>query len=110
MMNQLLISNNGLNVGHAPPVHDDILFYDERIDEDGFDYFLVEEFFLSSKRKALRISKDKTAVSNLVVAGNMNNFSRIDTDYDESNESDSSIQENVTYQALQNIRFPGSMK
>lgn len=40
----------------------------------------------------------------------MNNFSRIDTDYDESNESDSSIQENVTYQALQKIRFPGSMK
>ena len=69
---------------------------------------MVEEFFLSSKRKAIRISKDKTA-SNLVGV-NLNNFSRIDTDYDEGTDSDSSIQENVTYQALQKIRFPGSMK
>jgi len=37
------------------------------------------------------------------------NFSRIDTD-NEGNESDSSITQNVTYQALQKIKFPNNMK
>lgn len=69
------------------------------MDEDGYDVELIEELFLNAKRKPVRISKEKM-ISGVggVAASNVNQFSRIETDEDEN--SDSSIQENVTYQAL----------
>lgn len=82
---------------------ENILFFDEHLEEDGYDFDTIDEFFLNPKRKAVRIGKENKAVtmgtSNAGGATNVNQFSRIDTEEDE-NESDSSITENATYQAL----------
>lgn len=84
--------------------YENILFYDEHLDEDGYDYDLIDEFFLNPKRKPVRIGKEHKAVTMATSnaaggATNVNQFSRIETEEDE-NDSDSSITENATYQAL----------
>lgn len=81
----------------AQPV-EQLLFYDEHLDEDGFDADVIEELFLNPRRKPVRISKDRGAA----------HISPIGS---EDGDSDSSIQENETYQALQKIKFPvGALK
>ena len=83
----------------AAPV-EQLLFYDEPLEEDSFDVDMIDELFLNPRRKPVRISKDRGAA----------HISPIGS---EDGDSDSSIQENETYQALQKIKFPvgnGSLK
>ena len=95
---------------HSPPFENDILFYDEHLDEEGYDMELIEDLFTSLKRKPIRIGGHKPCKQgDGAVGSNVNQFSRIETEEDE-NDSDSSIQENITYQALQKIKFPGNIK
>jgi hypothetical protein len=77
---------------------ENILFYDEHIDDDGFHFEMIDELFINPKRKVIKVSKDRSAVgsSNMGGPGGEVNFSRIETDED-GNESDTSIQQNVTY-------------
>ena len=77
--------------GHMQPF-ENLLFYDEQIDDDGYNLDLIDEFFLNSKRKPIKVSKERSMNAG---AGDVN-FSRIETD-DDGNDSDSSITQNVTY-------------
>ena len=36
-----------------------LLFYDEPLDEDAFDFELIDELFLNPQRKPVKISKDR---------------------------------------------------
>lgn len=96
----------------GPVPYESILFYDEHIEDDYFNFELIEELFLNPKRQPVKVAKEGTVRNQLNptnVAQEVNNFSRIDTDND-GNDSDSSIQQNVTYQALQTIKFPNNIK
>lgn len=80
------------NLLHQISPFENILFYDELLDDDNYNYELIEEMF--NPKKKIKISKDKAAA-----------ISRINT---EGNDSNSSLQENVTYQALQRLHFPNN--
>lgn len=60
---------------------------------------MVEELFLNPRRKTIRVGRDKGGLPG------HGQFSRIETE-EEEDDSGSSIQENVTYVALQNMKFP----
>jgi hypothetical protein len=72
--------------------YESILFYDEHIEDDSYNFEIIEEFFLNPSRKPIKIAKEGT-IKNQVAGGprgeEVNNFSRIDTE--DSNSSDSSI-------------------
>lgn len=95
---------HGLVGGFHHNQYESILFYDEQLEEDGFDFETIEEFFLNPKRKPVRIAKEASKHNNLMPAStsaaqNVNQLSRIEME-DDDNDSDSSITENLTYQAL----------
>lgn len=108
LRDEMLLGNFGgpsAGVGQANPF-ENILFYDEHIDDDGYNLDLIDQLFLNPKRKPIKVSKERQSMN---AGGGDVNFSRIETDED-GNESDSSITQNVTYQALQKIKFPNNMK
>eukprot|EP00347_Sterkiella_histriomuscorum_P012808 403367150 len=83
---------------------ENIMFFDELPEEESYDYQLIEELF--NPQKKIRISKvtaDRSRGKSL--AGLM---SRIDTA--NLDDSDSSIQENQTYVALQKYQFNQILK
>jgi hypothetical protein len=72
---------------------ENILFYDEHIEEDGYNFNLIDELFLNPKRKTIRIYKERQgtiATTANQAAAEVNDFSRIDTEED-LDSSDSSI-------------------
>ena len=95
MRDEMLLGNLGGPLGAVGPVQafENILFYDEHIDDDSYNLDMIDELFLNPKRKPIKISKER---SSLNAGGGDVNFSRIDTDQD-GEDSDSSITQNVTY-------------
>jgi len=93
---ELLMNLNGQASANSPnpgPVpYESILFYDEHIEDDSYNFELIDELFLNSKRKTIKIAKEgilRNQLNDPNVANEVNNFSRINTD--EGDESDSSI-------------------
>ena len=78
-------------VGQASPF-ENILFYDEHIDDDGYNLDLIDQLFLNPKRNPIKVSKMRQSIN---AGGGDVNFIRIETDED-GDESNSSITQNVT--------------
>ena len=47
---------------HQAAHYESILFYDEPIAEDSYDYDMIDELFLNPKRKLIKVSKDRSGV------------------------------------------------
>ena len=103
---------NSPTPGGGPATYESILFFDEHIEDDSYHFELIDEFFVNPSRKPVKIAKEGIIKNNVITpvrCEDVGNFSRIDTD-DDGNDSDSSIQQNLTYQALAKIKFPNNMK
>ena len=73
--------------------YESILFYDEHIEDDTYNFELIDEFFVNPSRTPVKIAKEGIVKNNVIspVRGeDVGNFSRINTD-DDGNDSDSSI-------------------
>ncbi|CDW71712.1 UNKNOWN [Stylonychia lemnae] len=94
---------NGNNMLIITPF-ENILFYDELLDEESYDAQLIDELFNGQKK--IKISKEVADRSRgRSIAALM---SRINTE--NLDDSDSSIQDNQTYQALQKYQFNQILK
>ena len=90
LRDEMLLGNFGApsaGVGQPSSPFENILFYDEHIDDDGYNLDLIDQLFLNSKRKPIKVSKERQSMN---AGGGEVNFSRIETDED-GNGSDSSI-------------------
>ncbi len=88
LRDEMLLGNlGGPSPGQAGEIqaYENILFYDEHIDDDSHNLNLIDELFLNPKRKPIKVCKERS-----INGGADVNFSRIDTDQD-GNDSDSSI-------------------
>lgn len=97
LRDELLLNLNGQgnspSPGGGPVPYESILFFDEHIEDDTYNFELIDEFFVNPSRKPVKIAKEGIVKNNVIspVRGeDVGNFSRINTD-DDGNDSDSSI-------------------
>ena len=71
----MLLGNLGGSPGLPAEIqsYENILFFDEHIDDDSYNLNMIDELFLNPKRKPIKVSKERS------IGGADVNFSRIET-------------------------------